>query len=137
MKEFLLKLLTVAIAILAPIKAVMIAVGVLVIADMITGVWAAIKRSEKITSAGFRRTVSKLVIYQIAIITGFVVEHYLVDGSIPIVKIIGGVIGLVELKSVLENANSISGTDIFQLILNRLGSQNDIKEIVESGKKKE
>lgn len=135
MKELAIKLGLVILAALAPIQAVIIAVGVLVMADMITGVWAAHKRGESIKSAGFRRTVSKLLIYQIAIITGFVVEQYLVGGIIPITKIIGGVIGLVELKSILENANSIVGGDIFKLIIERLGSQNDIKKVVDQDKK--
>jgi hypothetical protein len=130
MKEYLSKLLVVIIAALAPIQAVIISVGVLVLADMVTGIWAAYKRGETIKSAGLRRTVSKLLIYQIAIITGFVVEQYLVGGLIPIVKILGGVIGLVELKSILENANTINGSDLFKDLISRIGSQNDIKDLV-------
>lgn len=131
MKEWLSKILLVSIAALAPIHAVIISIGVLVGADMLTGVWAAYKRGESIKSAGLRRTVSKLLIYQVAVITGFIVQQYLAGDIIPIVKIIGGVIGLVELKSILENANSISGTDLFKMILERLGSQNDIKKLID------
>lgn len=126
--EFLKTAFLVVLAILAPIQAVIIAVGVLVIGDMITGIWAAHKRAEPLTSAGLRRTVSKLVIYQIAIITGFIVEHYLAGDIIPIVKLIGGVIGMVELKSILENANTVVGVDIFKAIVQKLGSQNDNKK---------
>lgn len=131
MKDFASKLLLVILAALAPIKTVIICVGVLVMADMITGVWAAYKKGESIKSAGLRRTVSKFVIYQIAIITGFIVEKYLVGDSIPITKVLGGMIGLVELKSILENANVITGTDLFRLLIERLGSQNDLKHILE------
>lgn len=134
MKEWINKLLVVSIAALAPIQAVIISVGVLVLADMITGIWAAYKRNEPIKSAGLRRTVSKFIIYQIAIITGFIVEHYLIGDIVPVVKLIGGIIGLVELKSILENANSITGTDLFKLLIERLGSQNDIKQIINDAK---
>lgn len=112
-------------AVFAPIQAVIVSVGVLVAADMITGIWAAHKQSKSITSAGLRRTVSKLIIYQVAILSGFLVEHYLAGDIVPIVKLIGGVIGMVELKSILENVNVINGVDIFKSVLQKLGSQND------------
>lgn len=123
--DFLKGISVAVIAVFAPIQAIIISVGVLVIVDMITGIWAAIKQDKKITSAGLRRTVSKFVIYQVAILSGFLVEHYLGGDIIPIVKIIGGVIGMVEFKSILENANVINGDDVFKSILQKLGSQND------------
>lgn len=112
-------------AILAPIKAVMITVGVLIFVDLISGTWAAKKRNEPITSAAFRRTLSKMLIYQVAVISGFLVEHYILQGDIPVSKIIAGFIGLVELKSVLENGNTILGTDVFKALIAKLGSKND------------
>lgn len=114
-----------AIAILAPIHAVMITVGVLIISDLILGIWAALKRGEKITSAALRRTVSKMLIYQLAIITGFLCQHYLIEDFFPITKLIAGVIGAVEMKSILENADSINGSSIFKAIISKLGSEND------------
>lgn len=113
------------IAALAPIHAILITVGVLIVADLVTGIWAAYKRNEKITSAALRRTVSKFVIYQLAIISGFLVQHFLLADIIPIVNIVGGVIGIVELKSMLENSSKIVGEDVFKLIISKLGSQND------------
>lgn len=122
-----LKALVIAIvAIFAPIQALMATVGVLVIADTILGVMAARKRGEKITSSAMRRTVSKAVIYQVAIISGFLCEKYLSGDLIPITKIIGGVIGMVEMKSILENADEINGSPIFKTIIEKLGSKNDI-----------
>lgn len=122
-----IKALAIAIlAIFAPIKAVMATVGVLIIADTILGIMAARKRGEKITSSAMRRTVSKAVIYQIALMSGFLCEQYLSGDLIPIVKIIGGVIGMVEMKSILENADEINGSPLFKAIIERLGSKNDI-----------
>lgn len=125
MKDFLGKLALVIFAALAPIHAVIVSVGVLVVTDLITGVWAAIKRKEPISSAALRRTVSKMVIYQIAVISGFLVQQYLISDLVPVVKIVAGVIGLVELKSILENADKITGVSIFQEALKKLGSKND------------
>lgn len=111
--------------ILAPIKAAMLTVGFLIFLDLLTGIWAAIKRKEPIKSAALRRTISKMIIYQLAVICGFLIEHYLVEGALPIAKIVSGFIGIVEFKSILENFNSIMGTDIFKVLIQKLGSKND------------
>ncbi len=125
--EWLKKIALASVAVLAPIHTVLISVGFLIFADLITGVWAAIKRKEEISSAILRRTISKIVIYELAIIGGFVVERFLIGGSIPVSKIVSGVIGMVELKSMLENCNYIVGQDVFAVILKKLGSENDPK----------
>jgi len=115
-------------AALAPIHAVMISVGFLIVADLVTGMVAAHKRGEKISSAAMRRTISKILVYQLAVISGFLLEHYLMGDIMPVAKLVGGVIGMVEFKSILENSNTIVGTDIFKSILQKLGSENDKKE---------
>jgi uncharacterized membrane protein len=127
MKQWFSKVALVVFAALAPIHAVIVSVGVLVMGDLVTGVWAAYKRGEEIKSSGLRRTLSKLVVYNIAIISGFMVQQYMIEDLVPIVKIIAGVIGLVELKSILENANKITGVDLFKEVIARLGSKNDTK----------
>jgi hypothetical protein len=113
------------IALLAPIKPVLLATGVLIFADLILGVMAAKKRGEPITSSALRRTISKLFIYNITILSGFLFEKYLMGDLIPAVKLIAGVIGVVELKSILENADDVNGAPIFLSIIKSLGSQND------------
>lgn len=111
-------------AVFAPIKMVVISAFVLILTDLIFGIWAAHKRGEQITSAWMGRTVTKMLVYQVAILTGFLLETYLIGGSIPVSKLVAGVIGMVEFKSILENANDITGTDIFKQIISKLGSKN-------------
>lgn len=123
--NFLKYLVASVIAILAPAKALLISVGFLVMADLVTGIWAAHKRGEKIKSAAMRRTITKAVIYQVAVISGFLVETYMLENFFPVSKIIASVIGLVELTSILENANKILGQDLFKTVLAKLGSDND------------
>lgn len=110
---------------LAPIHTVMIACGALIVIDLITGVWAAKKRGEAISSAALRRTVSKILAYEIAIISGYILQKYLMDDIIPVMKLAASAIGLVETISVLENVNSITGSSIFTALIKKLGSQND------------
>jgi hypothetical protein len=125
MLDYLKSILIASLAVFAPIKAVIIVTGVLVISDLITGIWAAKKRKEKITSAGLRRTVTKTTVYLSAVCLGFLVEKYMIDSVLPISKLISGIIGVVELKSLMENLNTIYGSDLFKSIIEKLGSIND------------
>lgn len=127
MKEFIHSLLIASIAALAPIQAIIISVGILIVGDMVTGILAARKRGENITSAAMRRTVSKMFVYQLVVISGFLLDHYLLTGTIIIPKIVAGVIGMVEFKSILENVNKITGIDILSDLMKKIGSKNDLE----------
>jgi hypothetical protein len=113
------------IAILTPVYPLLATVGFLIFADFIVGIVAAKNRGEVITSSAMRRTVSKILVYQLAILSGFLVETYLVGGLIPISKLAASAIGLVEIKSLFESANELAGKDIFKDLLKKLGSDND------------
>jgi hypothetical protein len=124
MKNFLQGLIVSALATLAPIKAVLLTVGVLILSDFISGVLAANKRGEKISSAKMRNSITKCLVYQSAVITGFLVQTYLLQGFLPIVNIVASLIGLTELTSFYENLNVIKGGNIFKKIIELLGSAN-------------
>jgi len=128
MQDWIKTLALSTVAVLAPIHTVMIAVGLLIGMDLITGIMAAKKQGDKITSAAMRRTISKMAVYQMVVVSGFLVETYLIDGIIPVVKLIGGVIGVVEITSILENANKILGENVFKKVIASLGSDNDNKK---------
>jgi hypothetical protein len=112
-------------AVFAPIQALLLTVGALIVADTITGIIAAYRRGEEIRSSGLSRAVVKLFVYQMTIMTGFLMETYLLqDLGLPIVKLLGGVIGIVEFKSLIENVESITKIDLLK-IKKLLGSKND------------
>lgn len=123
--ELLRALILSSIAVLAPIHSIMIVVGILIFIDLFLGILAASKRGEKIKSSAMRRTISKILVYQLSILSGFLCEIYLISGLIPISKLVAGVIGMVEIKSILENADDIHGEPIFKTVLKKLGSDND------------
>jgi hypothetical protein len=125
MKEWLHGILVSSVAFLLPIKLVILTAGILIIADLFTGMLAAKKRGEKITSAALSRTVAKMAVYQTVIITGFMLQKNLLGDIVPVINIVGGVIGMVEFKSIIENANTILGTDIFKEIIKKMASRND------------
>ena len=128
MKEWLVALGLACMAALAPIKAVLITVGILIMADAITGMYAAHKRGEPISSAAMRRTLSKFLVYQGVVITGFLLEANILDHLVPVAKIVAGAIGMVEFKSILENSNSIMNMNIFKSVIDKLGSDNAKKD---------
>jgi hypothetical protein len=127
-KDFLVGFIVSTAAIFAPIKAVLLVTGLLIFADLITGILAARKKGQKITSAGLRRTVTKVCVYNVAIMVGFLAETYMLEGFIPISKIASGLIAVVELASLYENLNVIHGSNIFKELIERLGSVNDKRD---------
>lgn len=114
-------------AVFAPIQGMIITVFLLILCDLAFGVVAAYKRKEAISSAGIRRTVTKLFVYEVSIMISFLAEVYLLGGILPISKMLAGVIGLAELKSVIESMNEIHGGNMFADIIKKLGSSNDTK----------
>jgi hypothetical protein len=125
MKDYVSGLLISTLAVFAPIKAVLLVTGVLIFADLITGILVARKKGQPITSAGLRRTVTKIAIYNTAIMVGFLAETYMLEGFIPVSKIASGLIGVVEMASLYENLNVLHGSNIFKSLIQRLGSVND------------
>lgn len=136
MKDWLLGVLLSTVAVFAPIKELFLVTTILIMVDLITGILAAKKRGEwtklkEIKSAGLRRTFSKSWIYLTGIGIGFLIEHYMLQGFIPISKIAAGYISLVEGKSIYENLDVINAQPIFKQLVQKLGSVNDIKQIAE------
>ena len=134
MKDYLIGLLLSTLAVFAPIQSVLLVTGVLIFSDLITGILVARKKKKKITSAGLRRTVTKVAIYNAAIMLGFLTEVYMLDGFFPISKIAAGLISVVEIKSVLENLDILNSSSIFKSLISTLGSINDTDEDEENVK---
>jgi len=94
----------------------------LVFVDAVTGVRAAAKRKEKITSRGFFRTLEKIFVYTAAILGCEAVRVVFIP-SMPITYGAALAIATTELKSILENTTVVSGTKIFDKIKDLLPIQ--------------
>lgn len=125
MLQYLKTLAIAALAVFLPVKTILTAVLVLCLIDTILGTIAAKMRKEKITSKALGRSVAKLLVYEVAVLCAFLVQKYLIVDTIPVVSLISGLIGLTELTSILENANSISGSNIFANIIKLLQSKSE------------
>ena len=93
--------------------------------EFITGIFKAAKLKQELTSRQMSHTIIKLVLYNIAIITAYILQSLFDVDFIPIARIVAVSIGLTELKSVLENINAVTGIDLWKFILNYLKRNND------------
>lgn len=116
-------LLVALLAVFAPIQKTIMVVALMITSDLITGILAARKRNEPISSAGLRRTIVKLLVFEGALCLGFLAEHN-IPGSLPFTNIIGGFISLTEMTSITENLNELTGRSIMSSLLVKLGSAN-------------
>jgi uncharacterized membrane protein len=99
-----------------PIKHFLIFTIFVVFADTVTGIIAAKKRGEKITSKGLYRTSQKVVVY----FCGIMIFHGAsVTFGLPsqIVYSVSFLIAFTELYSVSENIKSITGVNLATTIL--------------------
>lgn len=103
----------------------MFTIGFLVAADMVVGIWKALKLKQRIRSRRMSDTITKLLLYQIAIISGYLIEKYVITGTIPIAKLIGTVIAVIEFKSILESIEAVTGQDIWSKIKKLIGRKGD------------
>tara|TARA_R110000823_G_scaffold144221_1_gene274402 strand:+ start:677 stop:1081 length:405 start_codon:yes stop_codon:yes gene_type:complete len=99
-----------------PIQHFLIFTIFVVFADTVTGILAAKKRGEKITSKGLYRTSQKVVVY----FCGIMIFHGAsVTFGLPsqIVYSVSFLIAFTELYSISENIKSITGVNIGTIIL--------------------
>jgi hypothetical protein len=128
-------LIGIIIAFLAPIKALIIIVGVSIVLDTIMGIIRAKKQGHKITSNKLSRLVSKMFLYQIVVILFFAIEKYILADFIIsftsvelfLTKLVAFGLISIEVISINENYEIISGVNIFQKIKNNLKRGRDLK----------
>lgn len=124
-------------AVFLPIKELMLTIGFLVGADLVVGVWKAIKTGQRIRSRRMSDTVTKLLLYQLAIMSGFLIETFIISELIPITKLIATVIAIIEFKSIIESIEAVTGKDLWSKIKTIIGRKSeDITDAMTDGKNK-
>jgi len=99
-------------SILIPVQPLMVVTSIMIAMDFLTGVWKNLKKGEKFSSSKMSNTISKMVLYQIAILTGFLLEIYIIP-ILPVSKIVAGFLATTEFQSLIENIGEITGIDIW------------------------
>jgi len=124
-------------AVFLPIKELMLTIGFLVGADLVVGVWKALKTGQRIRSRRMSDTVTKLLLYQLAIMSGFLIETFIISELIPVTKLIATVIAIIEFKSIIESIEAVTGKDLWSKIKTIIGRKSeDITDAMTDGKDK-
>lgn len=144
-KTHLLKTLAVIFAFLLPIRGLILAVGISIMADTVTGMMKAYKQKNKITSRKLSQIISKMVLYQSALLLFFVIDFFLLGEFLALfvgiqfflTKVLAAVLCFIELKSIDENYKVITGYSLWQKFKEMLARGKDLKEDIEDLTKKE
>ena len=138
-KTKLFLLLQIIAAFLMPIKALMVMVGLMILLDTITGIWKAKKLHEIITSRKLSKVVSKMVLYQIGIITFFCLDRYILGEmigaftSIPffLTKIVAVFFCGIELLSINENVYAVTDMNFYRMFRKMLTRTKEVKQDID------
>jgi multisubunit Na+/H+ antiporter MnhG subunit len=128
-----------------PIKPLMILVGLMIILDTIFGIWKCKKQGTEITSKGLSSIVSKMVLYEAAVILIFALEKFMLGEfvllftAIPLflTKVVATLLVGIELTSMSENFKEATGISIWHKIKIMLGRAKEIKDDVNDILKKD
>jgi hypothetical protein len=139
------KILIILSAFLMPIKPLMILVGLMIFLDTLFGIWKCKKQGTKVTSKGLSAIVSKMVLYQTAVILFYALEKFmfgdfvLLFTAIPLflTKVVAILLVGIELTSISENFEEATGISIWQKIKIMLGRVKEIKKDVNDVMKKD
>ncbi len=140
LKASLSNLLLIVLAFLAPIKALIIIIGVCIALDTLMGLYRAKKKNEAITSRKLSNVISKMVLYEIAVILFYCIEKFILSDiigtftDIPLVltKLVSCTLIFIELQSVNESYQSIFGYSLWQKFRDLLARAKSIKGEVEN-----
>jgi hypothetical protein len=109
-------------AITAPLHHIFIAVFFLVTLDLILAIIASIKSKVAIQSGKLKGSVIKLLAYNTSIVVSYIVESNLTGPDVPVLRMVTTIIGLTELKSVLEHLDVITGGGVIKAILVKINA---------------
>jgi len=102
-----------------PIGWWIIAIGLFVIADFITGLLKAKKNGFEIESKKMFRSIPKFIAYGIAVIVAHTLA-LMFEFDFPVVKLMTGFIAFIEVKSIDENIEALTGHSLFKDIIQRI-----------------
>jgi hypothetical protein len=104
-----------------PAREAMIFLVAIILIDCVTGVWASLKRGDKVTVSYLMRSTvtSKILPYWVAIIATHLVEQKFLP-DVPLMKSTAAFLAVAELGSTLSNLGAITGLKIWDAIKNLL-----------------
>ena len=135
-----LQLLTVISAFFLPIIGILFLIGFAILVDTFTGIWKAKKLKIKITSRGLSAVISKLLLYEIAVILFYLIDRFILNDiiltffSVPLMltKILALVLVSIEVMSINENYEAVRGINMWTAMKNLFSRARDIKKDIDT-----
>lgn len=130
-----MKLLTVVGAFFLPISGILFLIGFAILIDTLTGIWKSKKLNIPITSRKLSAIISKLFLYELAVIGFYLIDYWILNDiiikffSVPLMltKIISLVLVSIEVMSINENYFAIRQISIWQAMKNLFSRAKEIK----------
>jgi hypothetical protein len=135
-----LQLLAVVSAFFLPIIGILFLIGFSILVDTITGIWKAKKLGIPITSRKLSAIISKLMLYEVAVILFYLIDRFILNDiilvffSIPLMltKILALVLVSIETLSISENIKAVKGIDLWQAMKLLFARARDIKQDIDT-----
>jgi len=129
------KLLAVVGAFFLPISGILFLVGFAIFVDTLTGIWKAKKLKIPITSRKLSAIISKLFLYELAVIGFYLIDFWILNDIVKqffsvelmLTKILSLVLVSIEVMSINENYFSILQISIWQGMKNLFSRAKEIK----------
>jgi hypothetical protein len=134
-KQSFTQLLAVIGAFFLPISGILFLIGFAIVVDTLTGIWKAKKLKIKITSRKLSAIISKLMLYEVAVIGFYLIDFWILNDiilkffSVPLMltKILSLILVSIEVMSINENYKAVKGIDIWQGMKNLFARAKEIK----------
>jgi hypothetical protein len=135
-----LQLLAVVSTFFLPITGILFLIGFAILVDTITGIWKAKKLGIPITSRKLSAIISKLMLYEIAVILFYLIDRFILNDiiltffSVPLMltKILSLVLVSIEVISISENYKAVKGIDLWQAMKLLFARARDIKQDIDT-----
>ena len=130
-----MKLLAVVGAFFLPISGILFLIGFAILLDTITGLWKSKKLGIPITSRKLSAVISKLFLYEIAVIGFYLIDYFILNDivkqffQVPLMltKILSLILVSIECISINENYIAIRGISIWDSMKNLFARAKEIK----------
>ena len=132
-------IITVCLAALMPIKPLILLVGVCISLDTFFGIFRAIKQRQRITSRALSAVISKMALYEFALILFYFIDSIILNDiaksftpvDLFVTKMVAAVLVSVEVLSILENIKLATGYDFIDMAKKTLKRSKSLKDEVQ------
>ena len=123
-----------------PITGILFLIGFSIVIDTITGVWKSKKLGIPITSRKLSAIISKLMLYEVAVILFYLIDRFILNDiiltffSVPLMltKILSLVLVSIEVISISENYKAVKGIDLWEAMKLLFARARDIKQDIDT-----